>query len=306
MVVLGDRFDLSIYLTCGEHIQNLFPMRYLLSILILLYQFNVNGQNLVPNPSFEQNSSCPTNFGQVQLRCTSWRDYCQSPDYFHTCYAGTGNIADVPVNSRGMQSALSGSAYIGISCYRYPEYAGVPLIAPLQIGLTYKVSMFVSTAEAFKYATSGLGVYFYDSGLHQVTAPTFNMLPLNVAPQISYINYGLVFDTANWVYLTGNFIADSAYDNMVIGLFQDTAQMIKYQFNPTGGNYSYYFIDSVEVKLANYLALMFSDTTVCKGDSVSVPFVAGNNHFNSNNVFTLQLSNASGSFANPVNLASVS
>ena len=88
------------------------------------------GQNLVPNGSFEQFSNCPdglNDFSQTKF----WTvPTLGSPDYFHTCTVGD---ASVPNNIFGSQTALSGSAYIGITVYdtfdiySYREYIQVQL-----------------------------------------------------------------------------------------------------------------------------------------------------------------------------------
>jgi hypothetical protein len=53
-----------------------------------------------------------------------------------------------------------------------------------------------------------------------------------------------------------------------------------------------------------YISQPFSDTVFCGGDSIHVNYGV-NNSFNSGNIFTLQLSNASGSFTSPVSIGSI-
>ncbi|MCX6199441.1 MAG: hypothetical protein NTY88_09500 [Bacteroidetes bacterium] len=54
-----------------------------LFLFLLLAQF-VQGQNLVPNPSFEDTDVCPVGIGDVE-KATGWGSYSYTPDYFNAC-----------------------------------------------------------------------------------------------------------------------------------------------------------------------------------------------------------------------------
>jgi hypothetical protein len=90
-------------------------------ILICLLNFNfVLGQNLVPNPSFENHNYCTIS----DYFITSIQDWKSpnsgTPDYFRIC----ANL--VPTNHSGFQSPNSGDSYCGIlirsSGVKYPFY----------------------------------------------------------------------------------------------------------------------------------------------------------------------------------------
>lgn len=256
-------------------------------------------QNHVPNPSFEDTLGCPTSVAQVTPKCANWIEFFRSADYDHSC---TNGLAGVPNNFAGYQHAAHGNAYIGL-CAFYTgvnfEYVGVH-IQPLTTGAVYEVSMSVSLANVSRFATNNLGVFFYDT----IGTPTASSI-LPMLPQVHYSNLGVVTDTANWVRLTKTFVADSAYDNIVIGGFYDSnnTYTIDTLTSSTGG-YAYYYIDSVVIKLAKNFGINFKDTALCAGETIKVPYYAQSSgvFFQSNNVFTLQLSDASGSFVNPVNI----
>lgn len=234
----------------------------------------------------------------------SWHQYNGSPDYFHACaITGVTASANVPANSFGYQYAADGDAYCGFIAWTtgtpFREYLAAP-ISPMQAGATYEVSLSASLSKAY-WATDNLGVYFFDSGVQN----TGSSLPLPVNPQIDYSNYGVITDTANWIRLSSTFVADSAYDNIVIGGFYASSNVNSIYLGGSG-SHAYYYIDSVVVRWLR-MNNVASDTALCAGDSIhtSYAFTSGSS-FNSGNVFTLQLSDASGNFTSPTNLASVS
>lgn len=276
-------------------------MNRLLHLLftLLFCSYCTAQQNHVPNGSFEYYVSCPTGISQVD-RCIGWRQYTTgSSDYFHSC-----NPLMLPSNTFGFQNAAHGNAYAGCFTYIhndtriYKEYvAGV--ISPLTPGVAYSVSISASLANTSKYATNDLGVYFYDNG--PWTVPQQGVL--SVTPQVSFSSYGTIKDTANWVRLKGIFVADSAYDNLIIGGFKHYNNLQLDTIQSSGLANSYYLIDSVVVKKLD----SFSIDAVgqfCAGDTVQFAYDVYKD-FASNNVFTAQLSNASGSFSSLTNIGSV-
>ncbi|MEI6815793.1 MAG: hypothetical protein WCL14_04215 [Bacteroidota bacterium] len=59
-------------------------------LLIFFCQFSF-GQNLVPNPSFENYISCPT--GTIEAdSCLNWHNFGNSPDYFNICAGIFGGV----------------------------------------------------------------------------------------------------------------------------------------------------------------------------------------------------------------------
>jgi len=272
-----------------------------LSILISGWAGAVQGQqNYVPNGNFEyyNTNSCPYSHSQMN-RCTGWRQYTYgTSDFFHACGYG------VPNAIAGYQMPASGNGFSGGFQYSkghtfiYKEYIA-RAITPLMIGGTYEVSMSVSLGNSSRYGTNDLGVFFYDSG--PLTINTSNVL--GVTPQVSYSSYGPIMDTANWVRLVGEFIADSSYDNIVIGGFTHYNQL-GLDSNGVSGTYAYYYFDSVVVRLIDSFNFIVKDSILCAGDTIQLPYYTLR-QFPANNTFTFQLSNASGSFSSPVNIGSL-
>lgn len=254
--------------------------------------------NHVPNHSFEVYTGCPS--AQGQISCSSWYNYTLgNPDYFNSCSSGGFSV---PSNFRGWQQAEDGIAYCGFLAYyayNYYEYLATP-IQPLQPGIAYDVSMSVSLSESSKFASKGIGVYFFDNGLTSRPITT----KLNIAPQVWYTNFGYITDTATWVRLTARYVADSAYDNMVVGGFGYSPIIV----DSNGMPGAYYYLDSVVIRKEKSLRTNNLGTLFCPGDSSQLTCLIVNSNivFNSSNVFTVQLSNSTGSFSSPVNIGSVS
>lgn len=278
---------------------------FLLFVLTLLVIRTAYAQNLISNPSFEQYTTCPSSISQL-TNCTGWRPYTVgTPDYHNSCSTGT---VGVPQNQFGYQVPAHGNAYAGFYDYsvnptnnsNYREYITTTIPA-LQIGKIYEVSFSVSLADTMQYSSNGIGVYFFDNGPSLI--PIITMLP--VTPQISFSGMGPITDKTNWTRLTGYFIADSTYDNIVIGGFLDNTLITKTQYTSYKYPASYYYIDSVVLQSVDTLALNFTDSLLCVGDTITVPYTVTPGSFSAGNVFTLQLSNATGSFASPLNLATI-
>lgn len=232
-----------------HHFNSLFMKRLLLFITFLSGSIAIQAQqNHVPNPSFEDMIGCPYSMGQVTQKCAQWHMVTGTPDYFNACASGT-NAPDVPDNMIGHQLAAHGDAYCGIQTYNsadHMEYISAH-ITPLVVGQVYEVSMSVSRADKCSRATNDIGVYFYVDTGFAYSMP--GMLP--VTAQVNYSGNGPIHDTVNWVRLTGYFLADSAYDNMVIGPFNDTAHPLEIDTfgGPLDPVVAYYYIDSVVVRL---------------------------------------------------------
>src|SRR6188768_2496915 len=83
----------------------------LVSFYFLLWNQESYGQNLVPNPGFDNYSQCP--FGTDQSHfCNSWGSYGNSPDYWSTCGP------TLPDPGSGYQYPHSSNALMALVLYR--------------------------------------------------------------------------------------------------------------------------------------------------------------------------------------------
>lgn len=274
----------------------------LISLMILSFTCVHAQQNHVINGNFEGVQSCPANHSQVS-RCIGWRQYTAgTSDYYHSC----SNTVGVPGNNNGYQQAASGQAYMGgIQYTSYSSGSDKEYIAgtmtPLTPGRAYKVSMSLSLANNSNYGCNDMGVYFYDTTSYTVN--TWDVL--NVTPQVIFTDYGPIMDTTDWVRVSKVFVADSAYDNLVIGGFLSYNMLSSDSLTNNGTGEAYYYIDSVVVvPVDTFEQTYITDTVFCTGDTFSVEFTTLI-RYNVNNVYTAQLSDKNGDFSSPTDIGSL-
>lgn len=231
----------------------------LVSLIFLTAHQGVCGQNLVPNPSFEEHTSCPDLAfdGQI-INAPPWFQpniyYGPggSTDYFNACYIGQDGYG-VPLNGWGYQLPKSGDAYAGISpfaCYECNsrEYIEVELIQELTAGTLYYVSFSVSVAREFgTYATDRIGVYFSNNILEY---SSIEGAPILVTPQVENPHGSVIIEDSIWHTISGRFVAAGGEKFLTIGNFYNDDQTTIDTLLPLGSNESgsaYYFIDDVLV-----------------------------------------------------------
>lgn len=206
---------------------------------------DVAAQNLVPNPSFEVHSGCPSSFTQLYY-ADDWDVRVNTPDYFHKC--GTGNFT-TPNASFGYQCPETGNGFAGIYSYHEfnpngNEFIGSLLTTPLVSGQTYYIHFKSNLATLFNCGIDGLGVVFTNVfyGDTLMSPPSFQNNYTHVQTQVS------ITDTLNWTSVSGTFVADSAYQYILIGNFYDTAN-VNLTCSDSLTKVSYYYIDDICVSL---------------------------------------------------------
>ena len=211
--------------------------------------------NLVPNPSFElMADTCPCNIGfQGTAKPLYWEKWNQSPEYFNACVDQTcaiDTLIDVPQNGFGFQYALDGEAYVGMAAYDgnadFREYVGCQLTEPLEVGETYELSFYTNVAFGGSYwaptlACNNMGMLFT---MQPNIWTDLDQPPFSLRNYAHLHSTTVLSDTANWLLVSGGFVADSAYPYMVIGNFfsdalTDTIKLLN--FNTP----AYYFVDGV-------------------------------------------------------------
>ena len=278
-----------------------------LLLITLLSTPAVFAQNLLSNGNFENYTTCPTTFSELD-KATTWYPYTQAtPDYMHSCNGGT--LTGTPVNFAGYQAPASGQGYAGGYAFTDPtdpsswkELIMTDGFAPLTVGAAYEISMSVSLANSSGWGCDDMGVILNANG--PSTYPAISSSPPRT-PQVDFKSYGAIVDTQNWVRISKVFIADSAYTSMAIGCFSPGPAMTSV-VSVGSGSYCYYFIDSVVLRIATPITVNYTANDLCGGQQITVPYVFnGIPSFGSSNVFTVQLSSATGSFATPTNIGSV-
>jgi len=225
--------------------------RFVFFIAMMACFFRTSAQvNLVPNPSFEIYSTCPSTAGQMNL-ASGWAygSLGGSPDYFNSC--SNPSTVGVPSNKFGHQSANSGNAYAGFGNYSsldYREYIEAKLDSTLISSHKYCVEFYVSLADTMLIACNNIGMYFSDTFSLQSTGTN-----LFYTPQISNdIVLNQLTNKIGWTKVSGDFIATGGENYIVIGNFLDNNNSDT-ALSVGGYVYSaYYYIDDVSVVDCTY------------------------------------------------------
>lgn len=202
-------------------------------------------QNLVVNGSFEEYSSCPSDWNQFGGNVVGWDVCAPSPDFFHACRDSSD--LGVPFNWRGYQHASHGQGYVGVGTYQWnaPNFREVicsPLSVPLSLGVAVDLSMKVALGGfgsyglmSPKWTTKGIGMLLTTEPLEW---------PLISYPNRAHLYMDMVFtDTANWVVLSTTYVPDSVYRYIAIGnFFEDSLSfptLLDTVFGTLAGAYVY-------------------------------------------------------------------
>lgn len=167
----------------------------------------LNAQNLVPNPSFEVQDTCPA-VSQIYL-AIPW----------NSANLGTPDLFNNSCSTQNSQ-ARTGIGSSGVYCYStFPnnrEYLQVPLTQNLVAGQMYHVSFWVIRAN-FKYAVSNIGAYFSNGAM---SVQSTGVLP--VTPQVLNA-YSNVISGSAWSQISGNFVASGGESHLILGNFSNDA-----------------------------------------------------------------------------------
>lgn len=178
--------------------------------------------SLIPNPSFEDMTCCPT--ANEQLECAvGWIQASQATsDYVHTCGGYLGNtgipaFAPLPFpDGEGGIGFRDGQQMVGAD---FKEYVGACLTAPMEIGVTYRLDFFVGFQDNVQGSMDfNIAVFASDNcGNLPFGGNTFAAgCPLNSA---GYFQLGEaeVSGSNEWVNVVFEFEADQAYEVIIIG-----------------------------------------------------------------------------------------
>jgi hypothetical protein len=217
-------------------------------------------QNLVPNHSFEEYDTCRV-VNDVYFPDNGplgWFSAAGTPDHFMSClpYA---TFNSVPMNAIAFQYPQDGECYAGVVTYRaippnIREYFMVQLVEPLVIGQQYYASFYAGVGwggysmnpPAWLY-TNAIGMLFTMQPRQWVLNDPYPM-PLNVAHVFSQ---AMITDTVGWALVSGSFVADSAYQYLLMGNHFDNASTDTMQivYHPTGAQIGYVLFDNVCVSV---------------------------------------------------------
>lgn len=235
-------------------------------------------QNLVPNPGFEDYSSCPGYFTQnvSEFRATNWMPAgTGTPDLFNACSEGE---ADVPYNWAGVSDAFDGDGFAGIYLWmegdnHYREYLQCRLQKRLLKDSLYRVQFHYRLSSYSKYSIDRVGLLLSDTVMQKADDQV-----IRLAPVLSVIeDSALTTETGLWQTARMDYRAQGDERYVVIGNFFDNDETYAYriQSRPVQeemlAHSAYYYIDGVEV---------VSPFDQPKNDQLPVPYFTGVKEFN--------------------------
>lgn len=231
-------------------------VKWLLGCLLFVATTRCEAQNLVPNGSFEEADSC-SGANQVHYPNTGplgWFSGGSTPDYYQTCL-GSGGSFGVPLSYWAYQFPQDGESFVGVVTYdqvfAWREYWVVSLLTALVPGQTYYASFYANAAfggpqPQVWLASSGIGMLF------TMQARQFELGdPTPIPPNYAQVFHpSILSDTLDWALVSGSFVADSAYQYVVIGnhfdnAHTDTLHFADFAWNPI----AYTLIDNVCVSV---------------------------------------------------------
>ncbi|TXI75850.1 MAG: hypothetical protein E6Q44_16590 [Flavobacteriales bacterium] len=231
-----------------------------------------HAQQLVPNPSFEAVTSCPTFASQLD-HAAPWVNPTQgTPELYHAC-AGSGAYAGVPANySGGYQLPRTGDGFAGLYTYRNDianmrEFIAAPLLQPLEAGQCYRFRMFLNMPNDFSTVCDGVGVHFSEG---PVTANHAGLLP--VTAHIAHPAGQVILDTLGWTEVSGFYTAVGGEDHLTIGNFRSDVQSTVAYVNTDAWyqGQAYLLVDDVSLEPIMGALDLGGDTLVCGGGTITL------------------------------------
>jgi hypothetical protein len=207
-----------------------------------------HAQNLVPNPGFEEFGICEADEFGVNGPL-QWFRTNGTPDYLQSCLP-YGHFQGLPMNFHTYQEPFEGASCAGMYTYHqnglteYREWIMAPLLETLVVGQTYYCSFranaaFGGNAEypQIWLANDKLGMRFSTAAI-----PPWNVGdPYPVPPNHAHIQYPQILaDTVGWTLVSGSFVADSAYQYVMIGQFFSNTLTDTLHFAPPGSVFWWY------------------------------------------------------------------
>ncbi len=216
--------------------------------------------NLVQNPSFEIFDTCPHLQWKIRY-AVGWNSFNDTPDYFNSCDTINPQFS-VPYNWGGYQQAASGSAYSAFGAYlshifkgtNHREFIGGTLLSSLVKGVEYFVSFEVAPSVS-KQIFTNCAIDHIGATFSTKPFTSNHPAPITNNPQVYEKN--IITDTTTWTRVFGSFIADSAYNYVIIGNFFDDAHTDTLMLQGNDTCFAYYYLDDVCVSTDSSYALNY-------------------------------------------------
>lgn len=260
-------------------------MQNKLVYIFLFFHISLFAQiNLVPNPSFETYTNCPSSSDISYAQ--GWLNFGQTPEYYNSCANISTPPVGIPSNYVGYQNAKDGNGYAGIVAF-YPgptrEYIAIALSQTLSIGTKYFVSAYISRADTSPYICSCNRIGF-----------KFSTIPFSFTTSVLINNFShvstntIITDSLGWTKVAGSIVADSAYQYFIIGNFYDDLNTSTSQCgHPLA--LAYYYVDqtcvstdsmmcnvSVGIKYIDDQKILVHPNPVINNITIEIPFYLKN------------------------------
>lgn len=228
-------------------------MKVFIVVLFAIIAIGSFGQNLVPNPSFEEFYILPNSFSgsTKDFNLPGWNSPNKgTPDQFHSSCLFN---CDVPDNWAGRSYAHTGKGYVGIfvagrqrnnKCYR--EYIQCTLTESLKKGKVYSLEFYFKLSSYSVYSSDRIGLALTDS-LEAIP----NDQAISMKPIISVIRSP--YDAGNWELASLLYTANGGESNLIIGNFFDDENTsiveipFRYGKSEMLSGSAYFYIDDVRV-----------------------------------------------------------
>lgn len=236
------------------------------------------GENLVPNGSFESLEKKPKRLGKIE-NASSW----VSPTGVRADLFVSTKIPEisVPLNIYGKEDAKDGQNYVGFTAYSYGDkmprsYVMSKLNAPLKKGQKYCVKFYISLSEASKYASNNVAAL-----IAKKIPGTDSKVSLIEEPSLMHFENEYQTFTAryNWTEVCGVYEAKGGEKYIAIGNFNsnEETRYERMKKDPKVKDVkvsqivaAYYYLDNVSLRLIDEEAGETCDcATEGAGDSYS-------------------------------------
>lgn len=262
---------------------------WLVMLILSICLTSLNGQNLVPNPSFEHLRNLPVkpnpkkNF-EFELK-SGYLPYIGNLTHW---FAATQSTPDLRITNkeeiqhciqvyRNCDRAHTGNNCVGIITYmplgkpeHYREYIQIKLHRNLTPDVLTHVELWVAKERQAKLVSNNLGCNF---STRKIDMPIKSFLPFK--PHVFFDS--IINSTAKqWVKLEWTFIPKDAFLFVQIGNFMDdrqteTAQAKDYAGSPWTPPYAYYLIDDVRIwQEGDSDTLRFADQVIIEDHPITL------------------------------------
>jgi OmpA-OmpF porin, OOP family len=230
-------------------------MKKLNTLVLILVTYYSLGQdnNLIENGSFESIKGKLKGLGGIENSEGWFSPSAAKADIFNN----DTKIPEISTsgNKFGKEEPKNGDKYAGIVAFSYGDkvqrsYISKEMKYPMQKGMKYCVSMYVSLAELSKYASNQLAFQFTNKALQQEKGAIIG------PSHILHLEKKVISATYGWEKICGTYIAEGGEKFVTIGNFTNNEgtkneKTGKTTYKGTPAIAAYYYIDDVNISLTD-------------------------------------------------------